>query len=352
MATVTGMTAAAMLAIRNQTVVSGEFDASGRLILTRYDGTQIDAGTVANSTTGQAGIVELATAEETSALTDASRAVTPASLVPTINGLDTRIDTLEATRVQILSGVAESATPESYPPGFSLMSLGTASGWSLNGGLGSVVTNKVVTDRTEQTFYSDAGGTGTPQTWWRFYNAGWTNWVRISTLATLDGSSFFQGTAVSAYPMGESMIRYESGSALSWDFSGQAGELRTWRDASYTKQIWTADGGYQVWRRTADSSGIWTVWRKTAFMDNLPAIESGRVDIPAVANTVTTLTVGFTVGRFEATPQVVVTPISGGPYTLVRECTVSNVTTTQFDINIYRTNDGNTGVYYIAALAL
>lgn len=45
MATVTGMTAAAMQVIQDSSVVSGHIDVSGHLILTRYDGSQIDAGT-------------------------------------------------------------------------------------------------------------------------------------------------------------------------------------------------------------------------------------------------------------------------------------------------------------------
>jgi hypothetical protein len=45
MATVTGKTAAAMDAVRDDMVISGHIDETGHLILTRYDGTQIDAGT-------------------------------------------------------------------------------------------------------------------------------------------------------------------------------------------------------------------------------------------------------------------------------------------------------------------
>lgn len=354
MATVTGMTAAAMIAIRDQTIVDAEFNAGGHLILTTYGGQQIDAGVIGSATTGQAGIVELATTEETTSLVDATRAVTPAGLAETVNGLDARIDILEATRVQILTGVEESALPDSYPPGLSLMSLSSGSGWSLNGGSGSVVTNKATTDRTEQTFYSDAGGSTTPQTWWRFYNSsssGWTTWIQISTLAALDPASFTQGSGVTNYPLGESRIYYDTGNSSAWDFSGNSGEVRTWRDDTYTKQTWTEDEGIQVWIRTAGSDGVWSFWCKTAFQYQLPAIESGRVNIDAVANTVTTSTFGFSLGRFDAAPNVTVTAVSSGPYTLVRSVTTQNITNSQFDISIYRTNSGTTGVDYIAALA-
>ena len=80
MATVTGMTAAAMQAIRDGTVVNGHFDSAGHLILTKYDETQIDVGAVLASSTTQAGIVELATTSETTTGTDTVRAVTPSGL--------------------------------------------------------------------------------------------------------------------------------------------------------------------------------------------------------------------------------------------------------------------------------
>lgn len=46
MATITGMTAEAMEAIRNGVVVGGAVNGAGHLILTKYDGTTIDGGSV------------------------------------------------------------------------------------------------------------------------------------------------------------------------------------------------------------------------------------------------------------------------------------------------------------------
>lgn len=84
MATVTGLTAAAMEAIRDASVVSGVIDAFGHLILTKYDGSTIDAGymiaSVPDASTTVKGIVELATTAEVVAGIDAVRAVTPVSL--------------------------------------------------------------------------------------------------------------------------------------------------------------------------------------------------------------------------------------------------------------------------------
>lgn len=80
MATVTGMTAAAMMAIRDETIVSAAFDSTNHLILTKYDGSTVDAGVVQDSSVTAKGLVELATTAETTTGTDTVRAVTPSGL--------------------------------------------------------------------------------------------------------------------------------------------------------------------------------------------------------------------------------------------------------------------------------
>ena len=80
MATITGMTAAAMQEIRDNTVVDAEFDSANNLILTKYDATQITAGTIAAATETTSGLVELATTSEATTGTDTTRAVTAAGL--------------------------------------------------------------------------------------------------------------------------------------------------------------------------------------------------------------------------------------------------------------------------------
>lgn len=85
MGTVDGLTKTRMLAIEAASVVSGAVDSgTGHLILTKHDGTNLDAGyvwgTVVDATTTLKGIVELATNAEAIAGTDAVRAVTPAAL--------------------------------------------------------------------------------------------------------------------------------------------------------------------------------------------------------------------------------------------------------------------------------
>lgn len=84
MATVTGLTAARMLAIEAATVVSGVIDGTGHMVLTKHDGTTIDAGSVPgavpSATTSVQGTVVLADNTTTATGTDAAKAVTPAGL--------------------------------------------------------------------------------------------------------------------------------------------------------------------------------------------------------------------------------------------------------------------------------
>ncbi|QED11524.1 hypothetical protein PP914_gp034 [Arthrobacter phage Qui] len=91
MATITGLTSARMLEIENASVVNGYINELGHLILVTKAGTLIDAGPITTflATEEAAGGVELATATETQAGTDTSRAVTPfglATVLSTIQG--------------------------------------------------------------------------------------------------------------------------------------------------------------------------------------------------------------------------------------------------------------------------
>jgi len=260
MATVTGMTAAAMIAIRNGMVTGAHFDSAGHLILTKYDGTTVDAGVVTAATTSLAGVVELATSAETQTGTDATRAVTPAGLA-----------SLPSVKILGASSVAESATYSSYPNGVSLMD---ASGWSLGSGFGTVVTHNIGGGfRCAQTFYSASGGTSQVQSWVRHYNSadgggGWTAWRRNMAMANLTAGSYTQNSTISNFPEGFSRLYYTSGTSGSWDFSGQAGEVITYRDGTdFARQTFTthANGSANtpdIWVRTANAAGGWSAWKK------------------------------------------------------------------------------------------
>lgn len=82
MGTVTVLTAARMLDIEAESIVSGTVDGFGHLILTNHGGDTFDAGLVlapnlADASTTVKGIVELATSLETEAGSNTTKAVTP-----------------------------------------------------------------------------------------------------------------------------------------------------------------------------------------------------------------------------------------------------------------------------------
>jgi hypothetical protein len=244
-------------------VTGAHFDSAGHLILTKYDGTTADGGLVTASSTTQSGVVELATSTETITGTDAVRAVTPAGLL--------------ATKVLASNSVAESASLGSYPTGISTMSLSSGSGWSLNGGLGAVVTSTNNTsDRGQQTFYASAGGTQIPKAWMRTWHVsngggGWTGWREMGFMSYLDNTAFTQATAMSSYPLGHSRLYYTTANGGSWDFSGMAGEVLTYSDTSnfarqtFTQHVSGSSNYPEVWFRTSDSATGWSAWRKENF---------------------------------------------------------------------------------------
>lgn len=265
MATVTGMTAAAMQAIRDGTVIGAAFDSANHLILTKHDGTQIDGGTIAAATATASGLVELATSAETQTGTDATRAVTPAGLA-----------SLPGYRVQIAGDNAytESAAPASYPYGTTLMSATTGSGWTPNGGLGTVVTESISSTRTVQTFYENSGGTASAKAWVREYNSGvggggWTAWAQMMLAVRLNEANFSQSTAMSSYPSGRSYLYYTTANGGSWDFAGTAGTVETvfLVDKNYASQTFTqhsagSSNTPNVWVRTSDNTTGWSAWKK------------------------------------------------------------------------------------------
>lgn len=268
MATVTGMTAAAMQAIRDGAITGADFDSANHLILTKHDGTQLDAGIIGPATTSLAGAVELATSAETQTGTDTVRAVTPAGLA-----------SLPGYRVQILgyNALAESAAPASYPYGTSLMGLNTGSGWSINSGFGTVVTESIDSGRTAQVFYENSGGTASTKAWVREYNTsvgggGWTAWAQMILAVRLNETNFTQLTAMASYPSGRSYLYYTSANGGSWDFAGTAGTVETMFlvDKNYAVQTFTShvsgSANYpEVWFRTSDNSTGWSSWRKENF---------------------------------------------------------------------------------------
>ena len=363
MATVTGMTAAAMQSIRDGTVVDGHFDSAGHLILTKYDGTQIDAGVMIDTNTATKGIVELATATEVTTGTDNSRAVTPFGLASVTSTINSRLSTLEAPT--LVTGITEVALPSAYPVGVSIMNIGSLNLWaSFPSGYGTVVTTKLLTDRCFQVVYNLAGGTVGIEAMMRTHHStngggGWTAWQRVIVMNTLVPGSFTQSTAFTSYPQGMSRLYYTTATSSAWAaFAGTAGEVQTYREGTdFARQTFIQHSGGSsnssgMMIRTANSASGWSAWN-TLILDSrvsklASATASGKVAITPVANTPTFVTVTFPAGRFTAAPNVVVTAETSVPGTTVSGTGVLNVTATSCDVYVTRANTGATNVYWIA----
>ncbi len=356
MATVTGMTADAMAAIRDKQVVSAAFDSANHLILTKFDGTTIDGGAISDATATQSGTVELATSAETQTGTDATRAVTPAGLA-----------SIPGTKVQILTGTIpiETALPSAYPKGTSMMDV---SGWSVGNGSGTVVTNYASDSRVTQTLTSASGGISVPRQWFRSANSGdggggWTKWQVITTNFPLVATSFTQVAVMASYPEGHSRLYYTSANSGSWDFSGMAGQVDTYYDSvnGYAQQTFTQHlGGSSAnpvqWYRTSNASNGWTAWQKETRLGvdyaGYPSrMAFGQITITTVANADTMGHVTFPAGRFTAAPTVTLGLNTTAPGDVVQGISFNNPTATGVDIYIRRTNVVATDIHWMAVQA-
>jgi len=122
-----------MLAIENGTVVRGDIDPSGDLILTRHDGSTYNAGKVypIAATTDVSGLVELATNVEVTTGTDTVRAVTPSGLAALTATNDRRGLVQLATQAEALAGVnsTKAITAESLALSGGLRKGTISAGW-------------------------------------------------------------------------------------------------------------------------------------------------------------------------------------------------------------------------------
>lgn len=188
MATVSGLTAAKALELAGLTIVAAEFNGSNELVLTKQNGAQINVGSVpgaipdASETTK--GKIEIATAAETEALTDTTRAVTPASMATMINTIKSRLDVVEIETLPAAS-YSQSTALSSYPLGLSRIYFGSgeATNWDFVGKVGEVVTYYDGADFARQTWVRHFGGsTNITETWVRTSNvsSGWCKWLVVA----------------------------------------------------------------------------------------------------------------------------------------------------------------------------
>jgi hypothetical protein len=241
-ATVTGLTADRMIAIEAASIVDGTINGTGHLILTKHDGTEIDAG---------------------SALV----------AVPAVNLVD------------ILDGdsFTQVSPPESYPEGVSLMHLTSdqvaAGGWTnFAFKYGTIRTIKTGTNEIAQIWMHHHDASAEPELWIRGGNwNGWGTWRKLATTTYVDAADavldtrldILEGQRVipfvaetspySAYPLGVSNMPVGVGGSETW--SRGAGSVTTYRLNEFrTYQIFN-DNSHRLWtRRYHEASGGWGAW--------------------------------------------------------------------------------------------
>jgi hypothetical protein len=183
MATVTVRTAAFVDARLDEDIVDGAFDLSGHLILTTRGGTDIDAGSpsfvVPDASDTVKGIVELATTAETSAGSDAVRAVTPA-------GLAGAISTVVPDSSTTVKGKVELATSTETTTGTDTVRAVTPAG--LNAALVAYIAATVLNDLSDVVISSPAAG--------HTLQHNGTNWVN-GVMTTLENEVAATGSTTS-----------------------------------------------------------------------------------------------------------------------------------------------------------
>lgn len=280
MATVTGLTAARMLAIEAASVVDGEIDVNGHLILTRHDASEIDAGymiaSVPDASQTVKGLVELATAAETITGMDDTKAVTPA-------GFDEAA--LAAIALHGLHYISandfdQATMPIDYPQGESLMYLSsadaTAGGWTnFVGKWGHIRSIQVTSGGDVSQIWRRVGDpSAQPEAWVRAgNNVGWMPWEQLAFVEDGEKVLVFapspaESDLPSAYPIGVSVSSVSSNEST-WSINGSNGTVLTVVRLATNRafQIFHSnDGGAgtpQAWLRSYHNSndgGGWTAW--------------------------------------------------------------------------------------------
>lgn len=171
MATVTGMTAAAIQALVAGLVKDAEFDVSGHLILTLQDDSTIDAGTptlsVPDASTTVKGIAELATTAETTALSDTTRVITPGGLAALIGTL----------------------SPDTHTHAFSVIT-----GDAANNQIAQMAAHTIKGNNTGST--ADQADLTIAQVWAEL-NGGWQTWSGIALLGDTSNPTIGGGSTLS-----------------------------------------------------------------------------------------------------------------------------------------------------------
>lgn len=262
MATVTGLTAARMIAIEAASVVSGAIDEDGHLILTTHGGTEIDAG-------------------------NALVAVPEENLVRYLNP----------------AGYTQATLPENYPMGVTLMHLTAdeveTGGWTnFQFKWGTIQTIKTDISEIAQVWVHHADASAEPEFWIRGGNwNGWTPWRRLTTNVEVDikiaaavdpldtriealeiapgtkvrdlgNNTILEAAPDTDYPIGVSMLNLSTGSG--WSLNGGLGLVVTFRyGTNRVRQIfYSQENPHLSWERTNHINVPgWSVWRQDQYVD-------------------------------------------------------------------------------------
>jgi hypothetical protein len=256
MATVTGLTAERMLAIEGASVVGGEVNGSGHLILETHDGSLIDAGSVIGDVPEQ----------------DVVKYLDPAEFV-------------------------QATLPANYPMGVSLLYLtstdATAGGWTdFLTKWGTVRTIKPTAgEDIAQIWMHHADETVEPELWIRNGNwSGWGVWRRLTTtvdtnaldaridalevagktVQLLADNAHLESAPIGDYPLGVSMMTLTTSSG--WTFNSGFGLIVTYRMSdSRNRQIFYGHTAPEDrWERVSHSTiPGWSAWKRVvSFSDS------------------------------------------------------------------------------------
>lgn len=250
MATVTGLTAERMEAIEAASIVDGEVNGSGHLILTTHGGATIDAGSVIGDVPEQ----------------DVVKYLDPADFV-------------------------KATLPIEYPMGVSLLYLtstdATAGGWTeFLTKWGTIRTIKPTAgDDIAQIWMHHADETVEPELWIRNGNwSGWGEWRRLTTtvdtgaldtrldalevagktVTMLAENSVAQAASIASYPTGVSLMSVTTSSG--WTPNAGFGVVVTENiNAGRVNQMfYDNDSPEHCWRRIY-TGGAWSSWKKVAY---------------------------------------------------------------------------------------
>lgn len=310
MATITGLTAERMREIEAASIVDGTIDSNGHLILTKYDGSSIDAG---------------------SALV----AIPPGGTV------------------QFLNSSYDYTTPSgSYPDGVSLLWIDgstNATTWpTFAGKWGSIVTinyTSVQSNNDSTQTWTNLGGSGvTPEQWIRTgSSSGWSSWKKLALkddidavntaldarLDVLEGARTLAVNSIAAtadpsvYPSGTSLMDVTNVANTGWPvpYGLVVTQNRNSSRCVQTFYINSVAGGVgkvKHWVRNyhADNPG-WSSWSMVGFVESDLLTKSG----PLTAGTwyrIATITAAQTGAPAKATADFTIVTAGSGQHSTIR----------------------------------